>query len=740
MEKTVKKIYGKNKSAIVFPRDYSVHPETESESWYTFAFLDNRYTFISYFWRFRAKRWREDGLICIYALTEIDGTKRWNASLINKKMLSMTRDMLKRITVKHKDIIAEAFLEVTDDNTVFAPYRLAKEAYCASTGNHPVDMRVGPCQFLHDAENKSLHIRIKDLELQGDINLDISGNCLPMAENGSFEIGGRKIQGYSHPQVKAAGTITTGDHSWQFSGKAWCDHQWGEWFFYDFHKKYYHPMRNYFGIFFDGNKNIVLCQDKKPAKGGFKKELVYGLLLNNNGSSKLINKVNIKCKGYEESLRTNNLYEYGWLIDLPEFNYSFEVTPFHPDHEIFTLTRQRGVMELGCRVKGNVDGVKCEGVAFAEIYGEVLDINDFFWGQKKTNLSRQLEKFMPRSYDQDWLKKICGMNRPLIADKSALTHAIIDPIWSMMDRGGKGWRAAWLITCCYALGLNKFERELRSFMPISELIHTGSLVIDDIQDMSELRRGKPTLHRLIGTDLAINVGNILYFLPYIIIKEASWLTEAQRLEIYNIITNAMRQGHIGQAMDLMSSKGRYDFENKAAMFDKTREELVEQYRLKSGCQLQAIAEIAGAITLSPKSLVEPLASYSSTFGVVFQIVDDLIDIQESKDKLGKEEKEDIRNCKLNMVLLYALSEMNGPKRASFIELILNANNKKDNDRISEIIHGTDAIDRCIAFAEKMIEDAWKDVSNFPTTDAKVAMRAIPRWLINQRKEKAALSL
>jgi geranylgeranyl pyrophosphate synthase/predicted secreted hydrolase len=733
---TEKKIFKKNKNAIAFPRDYRVHPNAESEWWYTFAFLDNRYTFVSYFWRYRANRKGDDGLICIYALTEIDGMKRWKASLINKTILTMTRDMLGRINKKHKDIIAEAILEVTDDNTIFAPYRLVKEAHCASSENHPVDMRVGPCNFLHDAENQSLHLRIKELELQCDMKLNISADCLPMAENGSFKIGGRKIQGYSHPMVKVAGTITTGGHRRQFSGEAWCDHQWGEWLFNDFHHKYYHPMRNYFGVFVNGNKSIIICQDKKPNKEGFDKELIYGFLYDHNGSSKRFNRVNIKCKDYEESIRTNNLYEYGWVIDIPELNYSFDITPFHPDHEIYTFTRQRGVMELGCQVKGDLEGETCAGVAFAEIYGEVLDINDFFWGQKKTNLSRQLNKLFPRSYDPDWLKRICGMNRPLIADESAITHAIIDPIWSMMDRGGKGWRAAWLTTCCYALGFNKHEREIHNFLPLSELIHTGSLVIDDIQDMSEYRRGKPTLHRLIGTDLAINVGNLLYFLPYIIIKEASWLTDAQKLEIYNIITNAMRQGHIGQAMDLMSAKGRYDFEKKANMFDKAREELVEQYRLKTGCQLHAIAEMAGVITHSSKSLVEPLTAYSSAFGVVFQIVDDLIDIQEGKDRLGKEENEDIRNSKVNMVLLYALSEMSGPRRASFIELILNADQKKDYDRVSKIIHATEAIPRCITFAEEMIEDAWKEISNFPPTDAKVAMRVIPRWLINQRREKA----
>jgi geranylgeranyl pyrophosphate synthase len=89
-----------------------------------------------------------------------------------------------------------------------------------------------------------------------------------------------------------------------------------------------------------------------------------------------------------------------------------------------------------------------------------------------------------------------------------------------------------------------------------------------------------------------------------------------------------------------------------------------------------------------------------------------------------------------MVLLYALSEMSGPRRASFIELISNADQKKDYDRVSKIIHATEAIPRCITFAEEMIENAWKEISNFPPTDAKVAIRVIPRWLINQRREKA----
>jgi geranylgeranyl diphosphate synthase type I len=347
---------------------------------------------------------------------------------------------------------------------------------------------------------------------------------------------------------------------------------------------------------------------------------------------------------------------------------------------------------------------------------------------------------MPRTYDEDWLTDVCNVDAPLKVDQRVIEDAIIDPIWSMMDRGGKGWRSTYLMICCHALSEKDVDIRVRDFLPVVEMLHTGSLIIDDIQDGSLLRRSQPALHTQIGEALAINVGNFLYFLPLIIIRKAQWLSEAQRLAIYDHVTVALRQGHIGQALDLAYAKGRDELADKLTRFKQTRDELTEQYRLKTGSQMEAVARIAGVITQAPQHLIDAIAEYSRVFGVVFQIIDDLIDIQEGRERLGKHEGEDIRNSKLNMVLLHALSSLADADRERLIQMIGDANDRDACLQIGEIIQETPAIDECIAFSEGMVDTAWRGLDRLPLTDSKVILRSVPKWLLNQRKMRRAESI
>ena len=719
-------------------RDLRPHPSAEIEWWYLFGFLDLRYTILACFWRYRGRGWWKDGLVAAYALTEINGPRRWQATLVDHPMFALTREKLKELLRQHYDPFFEAVLEITEGGQIIAPYRLVDTAHCRSTDRRPIDIVVGPCQLHHDARTRTLHLAIEDNDLQVRLRFDLSASPFPMGGTGSFDIDGKTMWGYTYPQAPTAGTITIAGLTEHVSGASWHDHQWGDWAFENPTGTYYHPEWQYFAVLLDDGRSVNLYRCHRPGLTGREDVHVPGLnpvLYQPDGTLRILERATVTCREHIESLRTHNLYEYGWSIELPEVDGLLELVPFHPDHEIFVFTQKRGLMEIGCQVTGRLYGQPCHGVGFVEAFGATVDINSFFWGQRKTNLAQQLERFMPRRFEPAWLRRICGVQEPLAVDADAIEHAIIGPIWSMMDRGGKGWRSTWLTICCHALGQDNFDPRVREFLPVIELLHTGSLIIDDIQDGSPLRRGQAALHTQVGTDLAINAGNFLYFLPLIIIREARWLTDTQRAEIYDTVTNGLRQGHLGQALDLMWSKGRYDMEAKIEAFERTREQLLEQYRLKSGCQLEAIARIAGIITRAPESLVAPLADYSRTFGIVFQIVDDLIDLQEGREKLGKTEGEDLRNGKLNMALLYALSAATPSRRAAVIRAILGGNGDDPLPLIRDIVLETAAADRCMDDAEAMIDGAWRGLAALPATDAKVIIRSVPKWLLQQRRIK-----
>jgi geranylgeranyl pyrophosphate synthase len=277
---------------------------------------------------------------------------------------------------------------------------------------------------------------------------------------------------------------------------------------------------------------------------------------------------------------------------------------------------------------------------------------------------------------------------------------------------------------------------VRELLPVTELLHTGSLVIDDFQDGSLLRRGRPTLHREVGSDLAINAGCFCYFLPLLIFEELKGIDESQRARIYAVVANAMRQGHLGQAMDLMWSKGRFNVADKLGQFETTRAQLIEQYRLKSGSQLEAIARIAGILAEAAPAWVEAVARYSRVFGVVFQVIDDVIGIRDGKQKLGKDEGEDVHNGKLNIVLLYALGAVPENQRGLWVTRIFEPKDGESLHAARKLIRITNSIERCLDYAESLMNSVSELLHVLPSTDARIVMRSVPRWLLQQQRGRA----
>jgi geranylgeranyl diphosphate synthase type I len=305
----------------------------------------------------------------------------------------------------------------------------------------------------------------------------------------------------------------------------------------------------------------------------------------------------------------------------------------------------------------------------------------------------------------------------------------------MVDRGGKGWRSSWLVLCCHALGYRGSDQRLRELMPVVELIHTGSLIIDDIQDESATRRGLPALHAQIGADLAINAGNFLYFLPMLLIQELSWLTDEQRLETYHRIAVGMRQGHLGQALDLMWSKGRYDVAAKVEQFEQTRDELLEQYRLKCGCQLEAAAHIAGSLSEAPQRYVEALSSYSQSFGVVYQLVDDVNDAGGESQDFGKSTGEDLRNGRLNIVLLHALAAASPQRRQPLLDALANGTGAEHAAGVQNLIAETGALESSLELASDISSAARSCLERIPPSDARIVLECVPKSLLKQARER-----
>lgn len=148
-----------------------------------------------------------------------------------------------------------------------------------------------------------------------------------------------------------------------------------------------------------------------------------------------------------------------------------------------------------------------------------------------------------------------------------------------------------------------------------EALHTGSLIIDDIQDLSEWRRGGPTLHLKYGVPVALNAGNWLYFHAFQKIREGS--TEAMlRLQLYEVMEQVLREAHLGQALDIGTDISTL-----------TPPEMIEISRasleMKSGALMALALLMGGIIARASEGELADLKDFGIKFGVSLQMFDDL---------------------------------------------------------------------------------------------------------------------
>jgi geranylgeranyl pyrophosphate synthase len=217
-----------------------------------------------------------------------------------------------------------------------------------------------------------------------------------------------------------------------------------------------------------------------------------------------------------------------------------------------------------------------------------------------------------------------GVAAVRVADAVAplLERALGRPLADVASRQGKGVRAR-LVRHAFAIANGdasrnggELEQALPPELPLAlEALHAGSLVIDDVQDEADERRGAPALHKLHGVPLALNAGNWLYFWPLALIGRAG-LTPVVEVAIRRAFEDAVMLCHAGQALDLSV---RVTALPRTAIADA----VAASTRWKTGA-LFSLATTVGALAAGgAPAIVKALASFGEEAGVALQMADDV---------------------------------------------------------------------------------------------------------------------
>ncbi len=217
------------------------------------------------------------------------------------------------------------------------------------------------------------------------------------------------------------------------------------------------------------------------------------------------------------------------------------------------------------------------------------------------------------------LAKLLGFEAAPEVEK-ILTDVLFRPVTGLTSNPGKRIRAQ-LVSFSYRL-LNGDRppsavmiNRCHSCAEAIELIHAGSLIIDDIEDGSAVRRGRPALHKQYGTALALNAGNWLYFWPAVLLKDSE-LSEDDLLLIYEHYHRTLLRAHFGQALDLGA---RVDTLTQDAVV----EVCLASMRLKTGALMGFAALLGAALADTSEALISALNDFGCDLGVALQMFDDL---------------------------------------------------------------------------------------------------------------------
>jgi geranylgeranyl pyrophosphate synthase len=207
------------------------------------------------------------------------------------------------------------------------------------------------------------------------------------------------------------------------------------------------------------------------------------------------------------------------------------------------------------------------------------------------------------------------------------------PLLELLERPGKEFRSR-LVEVAYDVSRRRDSAAMPEALPlIVESLHAGSLIIDDIEDDSKHRRGKPALHLMVGVPLALNAGNWLYFLPHSVLEQLA-LSALVELDVRRSIDRAVLRCHYGQALDLgveLSALGQHEVPDLVSL----------STRLKTGSLLELAAELGAGAAGAPAALRRELSAFGRSYGVALQMLDDVSGLCE--ERRVHKGHEDLRN-------------------------------------------------------------------------------------------------
>lgn len=302
----------------------------------------------------------------------------------------------------------------------------------------------------------------------------------------------------------------------------------------------------------------------------------------------------------------------------------------------------------------------------------------------------------------DNLKKLIGARHPILG--AAAEH--------LFEAGGKRIRPAIVLLVSKATMPNhQLTHYHRRLAEITEMIHTASLVHDDVVDEADLRRNVKSVNNLFDNKIAVLAGDFLF-------AQSSWyLANLDSLEVVKLLSEVIRdyaEGEILQSINCFDTSASID-----TYLDKSY--------YKTASLMANSSKASAVLSDATPEVIENLYNYGRNLGLAFQIVDDILDFTTSTEVLGKPAGSDLASGNLTAPVLYALEQR------PYLKILIEREFSEPDDLETalELIRNSDGIEQARQLAKDHAYMAIQNLSCLVASDSTKALNQLADYAVSR---------
>jgi octaprenyl-diphosphate synthase len=318
---------------------------------------------------------------------------------------------------------------------------------------------------------------------------------------------------------------------------------------------------------------------------------------------------------------------------------------------------------------------------------------------------------------------ISAIRAPVAEDMRAVDALIVQRLQSdvalinqighyIVNSGGKRLRPLLVLLAARACAYGG-DRHV-DLAAVVELIHTATLLHDDVVDGSELRRNRDTANALWGNEASVLVGDFLYSRAF------EMMVAVERMRVMDILSHATNRIAEGEVLQLLNAHDA----------DTTETRYLEVIDRKTATLFQAGARLGAVIAESPAEMEEALSTYGLALGIAFQLVDDALDYGEASAELGKNVGDDLDDGKPTLPVIRAI-EVGTAEQRAVLRRALEEGGREHIDTVVAAIAATGSIAYTNELARTYAKQAREALAVLPPSSHREALGALADFSVSR---------